>query len=147
MSKYVLCQNPIIQYMRYFNMTYIFRRSCPLFNISIIFAMCWYSNRSSNFSSVVLLPRLLLLELLLITGVFCLAGGSQRVFVAMPNFLVMAEMTVGSHWSSVATAGTSIGLTNLVQLSLYLSRLCESLLILDLHDQKVGTYRNNCCSR
>ena len=93
-------------------MTYIFRTRCPLFNISIIFAM----------------PRLLL------TGVFCLAGGSQRVFVTMSNYLVMAENTMGPHWSSVATAGTSIGLTNLVQLSLYLSRLCESLLILDLQD-------------
>ena len=54
--------------------------------------------------------------------------------MAMSNFLVLAENTMGPHWSSVATAGTSVGLTNLVQLSLYLSRLSESLLILDLQD-------------
>ena len=36
----------------------------------------------------------------------------------MSNFLVTTKNTVGPGWSSAATAGTSIGLTNLVQLSL-----------------------------
>ena len=52
----------------------------------------------------------------------------------MSNLIVMAENTMGSGWSSVVTAVTSIGLTNLVQLSLHLYCICESLLILDLQD-------------
>ena len=66
------------------------------------------------------------------TGVFCIVGASRRVCVTI--FLVTAKNTIGSGWSSTATAGTSIGLTNLVQLSLHLSYLCESSLILNLQD-------------
>ena len=53
---------------------------------------------------------------------------------AMSDFLVtaVAKNTMGPGWSPVANAGTSIGLTNLVQLPLHLYCLCGSLLILNL---------------
>ena len=63
-------------------------------------------------------------------------GGSWRVCVGMSNFLVTTKNTVGPGWSSAATAGTTIGLTNLVQLSLHFSDLCGSSLILDLQVKK-----------
>ena len=50
----------------------------------------------------------------------------------MSHFLVTAESTLGPGWSTIATAGNSIGLTNLIQLSLHLSFLCESWLIPNL---------------
>ena len=55
----------------------------------------------------------------------------------MSNFFVPAKNTSGPGWSSVATAGTSMGWLILVQLSLHLSCLCSSSLIFNLQDWKV----------
>ena len=46
--------------------------------------------------------------------------------MAIPNFLVTAENRMSPRGSSVATPCTSVGLTNLVQLSLHLPCLCGS---------------------
>ena len=39
----------------------------------------------------------------------CIAGGTWRLCLAMSNFLMTAKNTSGPGWSSVATAGTSMG--------------------------------------
>ena len=62
--------------------------------------------------------------------------------MAISNFLVIANNTIGPGWSIVATVGNSIWLNNLMQLSLHLSFLCGSWLILNLKTEmwkNVGT--------
>ena len=47
--------------------------------------------------------------LLIYLLVFCIAGGTWRFCMATSHFLLTAKKPTGPGWSSVATAGTSMG--------------------------------------
>ena len=111
-------------------MTYIFRIRYWLFNIYNYYTY----NVQIVFCSIITLTAI---NCSFLFFFFLIAHGTWRYSVAMSNFFVPAKNTSGPGWSSVATAGTSMGWLILVQLSLHLSCLCSSSLIFNLQDWKV----------